>query len=131
MAKNLIILLAMGLCLQAAPPRTIAEATKDFEKRDGFVPIYWDKAEGKVFLQISRWNQEFLYIASLPAGLGSNDIGLDRGLLSEPRVVAFERIGPRVLLIKKTLASALRVTTPWKNAPSPIPSPPPSYGAST
>ena len=84
-----------------APARTIAEATKDFEKMDGFVPMYWDKAEGKIFLQIGHWNREFLYIASLPAGLGSNDIGLDRGLLSEPRVVAFERVGPRVLLIQK------------------------------
>jgi hypothetical protein len=63
--------------------------------------MYWDKAEGKLFLQIGGWNHEFLYIASLPAGLGSNDIGLDRGLLSGPRVVAFERVGPRVLLIEK------------------------------
>jgi hypothetical protein len=107
MAKNvkkhflLAVTLLAAVQVQAAPPRTIAEATKDFEKFDGFVPIYWDKAEGKMFLQIARWNQEFLYIASLPAGLGSNDIGLDRGLLSEPRVVAFERVGPRVLLIEK------------------------------
>jgi hypothetical protein len=46
-------------------------------------------------------NREFLYIASLPAGLGSNDIGLDRGLMPEARVVAFERAGSRVLLIEK------------------------------
>ena len=111
MAKNLSTRLVFALaCLLAArlnagapapAARTIAEATKDFEKLDGFVPMYWDKAEGKVFLQISNWNREFLYIASLPAGLGSNDIGLDRGLLSEPRVVAFERVGPKVLLIEK------------------------------
>jgi len=111
MAKNLSTRLVFALaCLlaarlnagaPAAPARTIADATKDFEKLDGFVPMYWDKAEGKVFLQISNWNRELLYIASLPAGLGSNDIGLDRGLLSEPRVVAFERVGPRVLLIEK------------------------------
>jgi hypothetical protein len=87
--------------LEAAAPRTIADMTKDFEKLDGFVPLYWDKAEGKMFLQIGHWNREFLYIASLPAGLGSNDIGLDRGLLSEPHVVAFERVGPRVLLVEK------------------------------
>ncbi len=104
MAKNLILfaaVLLVGARLHAAPPRTIADATKDLEKLDGFIPMYWDKAEGKIFLQITHWNREFLYIASLPAGLGSNDIGLDRGLLSEPRVVAFERIGPRVLLIEK------------------------------
>ncbi len=77
MAKCLIVLMAFwALQMDAAPPRTIAEATKDFEKMDGFVPMYWDKAEGKIFLQIGHWNREFLYIASLPAGLGSNDIGL-------------------------------------------------------
>jgi len=109
MAKNLIVCAAWALVLlgavrveaAAAPPRTIAEATKGMEAFEGFVPMYWDKAEGKMFLQIEHWNQEFLYIASLPAGLGSNDIGLDRGLLSEPHVVAFERVGPRVLLVEK------------------------------
>src|ERR1700689_5066050 len=107
MAKNLsrrfvlAFVLLVGARLDAAAPRTIADATKDFEKFDGFVPMYWDKAEGKMFLQIEHWNRELLYIASLPAGLGSNDIGLDRGLLSEPRVVAFEQIGPKVLLIEK------------------------------
>ena len=90
--------------LPAAPPRSIADVTKTFEKLDGFVPIYWDSAEGKVFLEINRWNHEFLYVASLPAGLGSNDIGLDRGALSRPRVVAFERVGPRALLVEKNYA---------------------------
>jgi hypothetical protein len=93
-----------GVRVHAAPPRSITEATKGFEKFDGFVPMYWDSGEDKMFLEISRWNHEFLYIASLPAGLGSNDIGLDRGLLSRPRVVAFERVGPRVLLIEKNYA---------------------------
>jgi hypothetical protein len=103
MAKNLIvfIILLASLALAAAPPRTIAEATKNLQELNGFVPMWWDEAEGKLFLQIGSWNHEFLYIASLPAGLGSNDIGLDRGLLTEPRVVAFERVGPRVLLIEK------------------------------
>ena len=90
--------------LQAAAPRSIADATKNFEKLDGFFPIYWDSGEGKVFLEINRWNHEFLYVASLPAGLGSNDIGLDRGALSGARLVAFERVGPRVLLVEKNYA---------------------------
>jgi hypothetical protein len=104
LAKKLLITLALFAVARvnaASPPRSIVDVTKGLQKLDGFVPMYWDANEGKLFLEISRWNQEFLYVASLPAGLGSNDIGLDRGLLSEPRVVAFERIGPRVLLIEK------------------------------
>ena len=99
MAKVLIFLVVF--CTVAPAQRTIADVTKNCEKLDGFIPMYWDRNQGKVLLQITNWDKEFLYIASLPAGLGSNDIGLDRGLLSEPRVVAFERVGPRVLLIEK------------------------------
>ncbi len=101
MAKNLVLILFFVIGLNAAPIRPLGEAIKGLDKMDGFVPMYWDKAEGKIFLEIQRWNHELLYVASLPAGLGSNDIGLDRGLLSGPRVVVFERVGPRVLLIEK------------------------------
>ena len=84
MAKNLSRLIILAIVplvvarLDGAASRTIAETTKGFEKLEGFVPMYWDKGESKLFLRIGRWNREFLYIASLPAGLGSNDIGLDR-----------------------------------------------------
>src|SRR5690606_5989590 len=43
---------------------------------------------------------EFLYVNSLPAGIGSNDIGLDRGQLGDERIVKFERRGPKVLMIQ-------------------------------
>lgn len=69
-------------------------------KQDGFFPFYWDEREGKVWLEIRRWNTEFLYISSLPAGLGSNDVGLDRGRIGDSKLVRFERVGPKVLLIE-------------------------------
>ena len=71
----------------------------DKEKQEGFFTYYWDKKEGKVWLEIDRWDQEFLYLSSLPAGIGSNDIGLDRGQLGVRKVVRFIRSGPKVLLI--------------------------------
>ena len=82
----------------AKPLPTITDKTKQFRKLDGFFPVYWDERKGRVWLEISRWNTEFLFLDSLPAGIGSNDIGLDRGQLGEGRVVEFERVGPRVLL---------------------------------
>ena len=82
----------------AKPLPTITDKTKQFKKLDGFFPVYWDERKGRVWLEISRWNTEFLFLDSLPAGIGSNDIGLDRGQLGEGRVVEFERVGPRVLL---------------------------------
>ncbi len=43
--------------------------------------------------------QSFCTSNRLPAGLGSNDIGLDRGQLGDSQIVRFERVGPRVLLV--------------------------------
>ena len=51
------------------------------------------RKSGKLWLEIDKWNTEFLYQTSLPAGVGSNDIGLDRGQMGETKIVRFERIG--------------------------------------
>ena len=79
---------------------TIQARTADFQKLDGFFPLYWDEKEGKLWLEVPRWNEEFLYINALSAGVGSNDIGLDRGQIGRARVVKFQRVGPKVLLIE-------------------------------
>src|SRR5918994_2734470 len=81
-------------------PSTIAEKTKGTEKIDGFLPLYWQASSGKLFLEVPRFNQELLYQISLPAGLGSNPVGLDRGQLGTSAVTFFERVGQKVLLIQ-------------------------------
>src|SRR5699024_7902578 len=43
---------------------------------------------------------EFLYVNSLTAGVGSNDIGLDRNQLGDNRVVYFDRRGSKILMIQ-------------------------------
>src|SRR6266478_1706916 len=78
---------------------TISERVAPMEKFPGYFPFYWDARAGKLWLEIDKWNTEFLYVESLPAGLGSNDIGLDRGQLGQSHIVRFERTGPKVLLI--------------------------------
>jgi hypothetical protein len=84
---------------EAAKTPTIAEKVSGMEKFSGYFPFYWDAKAGKLWLEIDKWNSEFLYVESLPAGIGSNDIGLDRGQLGQSYIVRFERTGPRVLLI--------------------------------
>lgn len=81
-----------------APP-TIAEKTKNMQKFPGYFTFYWDEKEGKIWLEIDKLDTEFLYLNSLPAGVGSNDIGLDRGQLGPSRVVKFSKSGNKVLLI--------------------------------
>jgi hypothetical protein len=91
---------------QASAPSTnpeplpgISEKTAGMQKFPGLFNYYWDSREGKIWLEIDKWNTEFLYVESLPYGVGSNDIGLDRGQPGEVQVVHFERSGPKVLLV--------------------------------
>jgi hypothetical protein len=90
---------AGGAAVPARIP-TIEERTTGLQKMDGYFPIYWEERTGYLYLEIPRLDSEFLYATGLAAGLGSNDIGLDRGREGGGKVVAFERIGPKVLLVQ-------------------------------
>jgi hypothetical protein len=97
-----LLCLAVPLAAQdQKPPETlptIASKVEKLQKIDGYMPLYWQAQTGKLFMEIGRFNQELLYQISLPAGLGSNPVGLDRGQLGDSSVVVFERIGPKVLM---------------------------------
>jgi Met-zincin/Domain of unknown function (DUF5117) len=84
----------------ATPPARIEDRTAGMRKIDGYFPLYWDERTGSLFLEIPRFDSEFLYATGLAAGLGSNDIGLDRGAEGAAHVVSFERVGPKVMLVQ-------------------------------
>ncbi len=98
-----LLLAAPALAQPAAPLPSIESKTTGLTRDDGLFPLYLDEAGGKVWMEIPRLNVDVLYYASLPAGLGSNDIGLDRGQLGPSVVVRFERAGPKVLLVAPNL----------------------------
>ncbi len=101
MRKPLLLALLLAVSLPAAaqdPLPSIEEKTTGLERRDGYFPLYWDDDSGKIWLEVPRVGEDFLYAVSLAAGLGSNDIGLDRNQLGPQRLVRFERIGRRLLL---------------------------------
>ncbi len=81
--------------------RSISEATSGFEHLPGFLDLYWDGRGGRLFLQVDATDSDLLYIESLSAGLGSNDIGLDRGQLGRTHLARFERVGPKLLLVQQ------------------------------
>lgn len=83
---------------EVKPLPSVAEKTSGMEKKDGFIPLYWDARAGKIWLEINRFDEEFLYYVSLPAGMGQNDLGLNRGDLGPSMVVTFHRVGPKILL---------------------------------
>ena len=96
----LFFLSIFSLTLFAQKLPSIEEKTKGLEKSEGFINYYWDADAGKIWLEIDKINQEFLYQTSLPAGLGSNDIGLDRGLLGNTSIVKFIKTGRKILLVQ-------------------------------
>lgn len=94
-----LILLLLLSCLMIKA-QSIQSKTQGFTKYNGYFNFYWDEKTGKIYLEIDKLNQEFLYVNSLPAGVGSNDLGLDRGQIGDSRIVKFIKIGPKVMLIQ-------------------------------
>src|SRR5579872_4133485 len=79
---------------------SIEERVAGMQKLDGYFPLYWEERTGNLYMEIARFDIDFLYATGLAAGLGSNDIGLDRGREGGGRLVSFERVGPRVMLVQ-------------------------------
>lgn len=75
--------------------------TSSYQLKEGLIDHLFDDKRGKLYLKISHINSDFIYQTSLPQGLGSNDIGLDRGQLSDVRLVNFQRVGNKLLLVQK------------------------------
>lgn len=82
------------------PLPAIADKTAGMQAYQGYFDFYWDEASGKIWLEIGQWDTAFLFVNGLTAGLGSNDIGLDRNQLGGQRVVKFQRVGPKVMLVQ-------------------------------
>ena len=102
--KSLLLVLAAAAASGAekdapGPPPTIAARSASLQHRPGFLHLYWDAVQGRLFAAV-RPGEELIYQVSLTAGVGSNPIGLDRNQLGDTRLVRFERVGPKVLLVQ-------------------------------
>jgi hypothetical protein len=101
MMKRLVLVVCtlvvevLPLVLQAqqqqrpAPVPSIDDRTNGMRKIDGYFPLYWEERTGSMFLEIPRLDTDFLFTLGLSAGLGSNDVGLDRGQGGGGRIVQF------------------------------------------
>ncbi len=69
----------------------------------GFFNFSYDQSNDKIFLMVDKIDHEFLYVSSLATGVGSNDIGLDRGQLGSERLVKFIKRGNKLLLVQPNL----------------------------
>lgn len=84
----------------AAALPSIAEKTDGMERMDGFLPLYWDADLGQLWMEIPQLDMEMIHFVGYGAGLGSNDLGLDRGALRGSRIVKFERVGRKIMMVQ-------------------------------
>ena len=103
----LVAAAATATAQTAAPPArqggalpTIEDRTSGLRKIDGYYPLYSDDRTGTMLLEIAHGETPFLFSNGLAAGLGSNDLGLDRGIGGQGRIVSFQRLGPRMVLVQ-------------------------------
>ncbi|MBT8325023.1 MAG: zinc-dependent metalloprotease [Winogradskyella sp.] len=76
---------------------------KGLQSHKGFFDFFYEASTDKIYLVVDKLNEEFLYVNALTTGIGSNDIGLDRGKLGQERVVHFKKAGNKLLLVQHNL----------------------------
>jgi len=76
---------------------------KNLKVYKGFFDFYYEESTDKIYMSVDRLDENFLYIHALATGVGSNDIGLDRGQLGNERLVYFKKAGNKLLLIQPNL----------------------------
>jgi len=96
----LTAIISLSLAAQQQETPSIADFTAEMEKTEGFYSFYWDATTASLYLEIDRWNEECIYYTSLPRGMGSNDVGLDRAKLGSNRIIHFERHGNTVMMVE-------------------------------
>lgn len=98
--KTLALLIVMGSTFVSA--QFLAQK-KNLQKFEGFFNAYYNGDTDELYLEVNHLDAEFLYVYSLRTGLGSNEIGLDRGKLGQGKVVKFVKAGNKLLLVEPNL----------------------------
>jgi hypothetical protein len=93
----LLSLIVASTTVQAKEEKNFLESKLSLS---GYVDVLYSQSDDKVYLVLDaqQLNQQMLFQSSLPKGVGSNDIGLDRGQLGSTRLVEFQRFGNKLLL---------------------------------
>ena len=101
-----LILLALLAVTASAPSQAdddIVDRLDSFEAMPGFIDMYHDADGGRLYLAVADLDAALIYQSSLARGVGSNDLGLDRGQLGALHLARFQRHGNRLLLIADNL----------------------------
>jgi Met-zincin/Domain of unknown function (DUF5117) len=99
----LLSLAALAACGQPAAEGDFASTLAGANRLEGFFDLYHDTNRGRLYLEVAELDAPFLYQSSMARGVGSNDLGLDRGQLGDAYVVEFQRHGDKLLLVAQNL----------------------------
>jgi len=80
-----------------------AQSATSPQQFKGYYDFTYQEDKGNIILEVKDLDKEFLYVHSLTSGLGSNDIGLDRGQLGDGVVVKWIKSGNKLLLLQPNL----------------------------
>lgn len=86
---------------KASPPAS-ENALSGTTKLDGLLPVHIDKAKGRILLSLPPADADgvsgrYIYVVVLKTGMGSAPVGLDRAALGDTQILAFRRIGKKVI----------------------------------
>lgn len=101
LSQLLLVSCVGGALPAAAATSSLSDPTRNLVSQPGFIDLWRDTERGRVLLSVPPRSEPFLLLVSLPYGLGSNDIGLDRGKHQDARLVQFERRGTHLFLVEK------------------------------
>lgn len=96
---GLFVLIALTAAPLQARDKDATDPLAGTTLEAGFVDVHRDVDGGRVIIGVKELDVPFLLVTSLPGGLGSNDIGLDRGQVGKQYLARFKRVGKRLLLV--------------------------------
>jgi len=93
---------------QSPASKTIAQATAGLERRAGLLPVYLDAKGGRVLIALTPDARgdcgEYIYSVAMRSGLGSTPVGIDRSNPGPSQLLAFRRVGGKVMAELKNTA---------------------------
>lgn len=102
-AIALVLALGAGTAVaQTASPASYAGTVASLARQDGLLPMFVDQAGGKVLIQLPPPGSDgvmarVIHHTALRTGVGSAVTGLDRAQIGSTNILAFRRIGKRVV----------------------------------
>ncbi len=97
------VCLVVSLLVATSSFAQFLDSKSDLQSQEGFFKIHYDASKDAMYVEVDKVDEDFLFVHSLRTGLGSNDIGLDRGQLGGTAVVKFQKFGNKLLLVQPNL----------------------------